>query len=130
MGAYVRDHNGTPTLFLDDGLRSEVVPSFGAYIWSHAPLPKRCPAAECAKHFAEAGIHLHDFDLGSRGPVAEWCGPTSPGDSHFDFSTVKARLGRVLEVGPDARFHLRVHLETVDWWETMYLEESPRSWPR
>ena len=35
---------------------------------------------------------------------------------HFDFSTVEARFDQVIQADPQARFHLRVHLEMPEWW--------------
>ena len=36
----------------------------------------------------------------------------------FDFSTVEARYGKIVEVDPLARLHLRLHFDFLpgDWW--------------
>ena len=56
------------------------------------------------------------FDVGKG---VEWVGPGPGRPGDFDFSTVKARFGRVIETDPAALFHLRIYLETGhdDWWE-------------
>lgn len=119
--AQVKLHNGTPTLFLDGQ------PAFAGYLWASGPESESYPMAEVARAYARAGIHLHAFDVGTGGPAPEWRGPGDGRRDHFDFSTVAARLGRILDVDPDARFHLRVHLEMGGeqgrWWRELYPAE-------
>ena len=121
MAARIALHNGTPTCFLDGK------PTFLGYMWCRGPGLDGWEATEAAGLYAEAGIHIYAFDCGSTGaPESEWCGPGQGRDSHFDFSTVADRFGRVLEVDPEARFHLRVHLEQRrghGWWLDLYPEE-------
>ena len=121
MAARVSLHNGTPTCFLDGE------PTFLGYMWCRGPGLDGWEAAEAARLYAEAGIHIYAFDCGSTGaPESEWCGPAEGSDSHFDFSTVTDRFGQVLDVDPEARFHLRVHLEQRrghGWWLDLYPEE-------
>jgi len=118
MSAKVKMHNGTPTLFIDDK------PVFAGYLWSAPPTPEGFPAAADARRFAEAGLHLYAFDVGMQGTPPEWCGPGPGRAEHWDFSSVQARFGRVLDADPEARFHLRVHLEaTPRWWRELYPEE-------
>ncbi len=121
MAAYVKKHNGTPTLFLNSH------PAFAGYLWASAPAADAYPMAHVARAYAEAGIHLYAFDVGTGGTAAEWCGPGEGHAGHFDFSTVEARYGYILDIDPDARFHLRVHLEMGrqrgEWWRDLYPEE-------
>ena len=121
MKAEVRQHNGTPTLFLDDR------PTFASYLWAGAPTPAAYPAAEVARAYAEAGIHFYAFDVGSAGPAPEWTGPGPDRLGPFDFTTVEARYGRILDADPAAKFHLRLHLELRrgrnDWWLDRYPAE-------
>ena len=121
MEARVKMHKGTPTLFIDDN------PAFAGYLWASAPTPDGYPLADVARAYARAGIHLHAFDVGVGALTPEWCGPGANHEGHFDFSTVEARFGRILDADPDALFHLRVHLEMGrqrgKWWRDMYLEE-------
>jgi len=72
--------------------------------------------ADCARRYAEAGIHLYAFDVGTQGSPPEWR------DGH-DFSSVAARFGQVIAADPQARFHLRVHLEMPEWWQKLHPEE-------
>lgn len=108
--AEVRTHGGTPTLFIDGQ------PSFSAAYWVSAPSATKWESAEASRRAAAAGIHTYAFDVGSG---TEWIKPD------FDFSTVKVRFGRILEVDPEARFHLRCHLEVGadDWWSKLYPKE-------
>lgn len=114
--AEVKPHTGAPTLFLDGK------PAFSASWWIHAPMPQKWTSAESSRGAARAGVHTYAFDVGS---AIEWAGPAPGRSSHFDFSTVEARFGRILDVDPQARFHLRVHLEIGrdDWWSKLYPAE-------
>ena len=116
MTAELKRYNGVPTVFLDGK------PVFAGYMWGGGASPEVYTEAENAKLYAEAGVHWHAFDVGMGG--YEWCGPAQGRESHFDFSTVAQRFGRVIDADPDARFHLRVHLETHgQWWRDMYPAE-------
>ena len=118
MVVHIEQHNGTPTPFLDGK------PMFAGYMWTRAPKNEGYEQASIAKQYADAGIHLYAFDVGAGGRTPEWCGPGPGRDSHFDLSTVEGRLGRILDVDPDARFHFRVYLEMrQQWWYNMYPEE-------
>ncbi len=117
MTAEVKLHTGTPTLFLDGR------PAFNGLMWGSAPRPDKYSLAECARLYGEAGIHLFTFDIGSQGEPPEWAGPGQGREGHFDFSTLQARFQHVLDADPQARFHLRVHLELPDWWQKLYPEE-------
>jgi hypothetical protein len=121
MQAEIKTHNGTPTLFLDDR------PSFAGYLWSNGPTATDFAMADMMRAYAKAGIQMFAFDVGTGGPCPEWCGPGPSRDGHFDFSTVEARFGRILEANPNALFHLRIHLEMGRdqgrWWRDLHREE-------
>ena len=123
MKAEVRNHHGTPTLFIDGQ------PVFAGYMWSSPPSPDRYPVADIARGYAEAGIHMYAFDVGTSGTPPEWGGTkakqiaTGTVRDHFDFSSVEARFQQVIRVDPLAKFHLRVHLEMPDWWHDLYPDE-------
>jgi hypothetical protein len=123
MTAHIKIHNGTPTLFLDGQ------PAFDGLMWSSPPAPDSWGMAPVARRFAEAGIHLYAFDVGTQGSPPEWPGGngSSPApEADFDFSTVEARFNQVIAADPQARFHLRVHLEMPAWWQNRYPEECER----
>ncbi|MCS7222152.1 MAG: beta-galactosidase [Anaerolineae bacterium] len=117
MTAQIKAHNGTPTLFLDG------TPTFYGLMWGNPPGLDEYPLKECARYFSEAGIHLFTFDMGTGGNPPDWCGPGPGRPEHWDFSALERRFGRILEVDPEARFHLRVHLEMPEWWQRLYPEE-------
>jgi hypothetical protein len=114
--AEVKFHHGTPTLFLNGQ------PAFAGIYWVSGPEKNGWDFAEQAKRNAEVGIHIYAFDVGKG---REWIGPGTDAAHPFDFSTVEARFGRILEADPQALFHLRIYLETghEDWWEAAYPEE-------
>jgi hypothetical protein len=108
--AEVKTHRGTPTLFIDGQ------PTFSAAYWVSAPSVAKWESAEASRGAAAAGIHTYAFDVGSG---IEWSKPD------YDFSTVKARFGRIVDVDPEARFHLRCQLEigADDWWSKLHPQE-------
>jgi len=111
--AQVRSHNGTPTLFLNGE------PVFAGMCWVSPPLTEGWRDAEHARAVAEAGIHIYAFDAGKD---FEWVEPKAGRSDPFDFSTVEARYGRIIDVDPQASFHLRLHFEFQpgDWWLKAY----------
>jgi hypothetical protein len=116
--AEIKPHNGAPTLFLDGK------PAFYGTWWVSPPTVEGWVAADVArKNAAETGIHIYAFDVGP----TEWCGPGPGRTGHYDFSSVKARFGRVLEADPNALFHLRIYLEMSEpqsqWWHALYPDE-------
>lgn len=114
MSSRVGLHHGTPTLFLDDQ------PVFASYMWASPPGPDEYPLGPAARLFAQAGIHFYAFDVGTGGAFPEW------GPKGFDFTTLEARFGKLLEADPEARFHLRVYLEMgphARWWHERYPDE-------
>ena len=116
LATEVRIHNGTPTLFLNGQ------PAFAGISWVAAPEKGKWALAEQAKRNADAGIHIYAFDVGKG---TEWVGPGTDPSHPFNFTTLEARFGRILEADPRALFHLRVYLETGhnDWWEQAYPQE-------
>lgn len=117
MASSVGDHRGSPALFLDGR------PTFPAYLWTGTPGVGQWPGnGPVARRFAEAGVHLYAFDVGT----TEWVGPAPGRTGHVDFSGVGPRFEQVLSFDPGARFHLRVHLEAQKWWWQLYPEECER----
>lgn len=114
----IKNHNGTPTLFIDGK------PSFYGTWWTAAPEAENWIRSDFAhENAAETGIHIYAFDVGRH----EWTGPAEGRSNHYDFSSVEARYQRILDVDPDARFHLRFYLEMHEgfrkWWHELYPEE-------
>jgi hypothetical protein len=114
--AQVKFHHGTPTLFLNGE------PAFAGMCWVSTPSKEGWRDGEHARAVAEAGIHIYSFDAGKD---FEWVGPQAGRTDPFDFSTVEARFGRIIDVDPRARFHLRLHFEFQpgDWWMKAYPAE-------
>jgi hypothetical protein len=114
MAIRVAEHNGAPALFINDR------PVFAGYLWESAPGAEGYPGEAVARRYAEAGIHLHAFEVGAYGGTPEW------GAAGFDFSQVEAQFGRVLDADPEALFHLRMYLELdggSPWWLDRYPDE-------
>ena len=117
MSAKIELYHGTPTLFLDGK------PVFYGLMWGSPPEPESYPFRDCAREFAAAGVHFYAFDIGTVGSPPEWCGPRPGQAGHYDFSSLAQRFQQVIAVDPQARFHLRVHLEMPGWWQELYPQE-------
>ena len=111
--ASVQMHNGAPTLFIDGK------PVFGAVHWiPNPPMEGEWFAEPFVRQFAEAGVHLVHFSVGTSGQESEWDGRT-----HY-LERVIPKLRRVLDIDPEAYFILRVHLEMrMESWQQCYPEE-------
>ena len=109
----VRMHKGSPTLFLNDQ------PAFAGMCWVGTPTINGWQPAHSLRGIAQAGIHIYSFDVGKD---FEWVEPKPGRSDPFDFSTVEARYGKIIEVDPLAHFHLRLHFEFQpdDWWTKAY----------
>ena len=107
--AEVKLYQRTPTLFLNGK------PVFAGMCWVDTPSVEGWKDVEGARRVAQAGIHIYSFDAGKD---FEWVEPRVGRSDPFDFSTVEARYGKIIEVDPLALFHLRLHFEfgPDDWW--------------
>jgi len=116
--ASVQLHNGAPTLFIDGR------PTFGAVHWiPDPPTEGEWFAEPFVRQFAEAGVHLIHFSVGTRIREPEWDDPNETGRTHF-LERVVPKLRRVLDLDPEAFFILRVHLEMrMPWWQQHYPDE-------
>jgi hypothetical protein len=112
----VKPYRGVPTVHLNEK------PVFAAINWVSTPSTDGWTSAAAARRASEAGVHIYAFEAGT---AAEWKGPRPGKSDPFDFSTVEARFGRIIDVDPEARFQLRCHLEigADDWWAKLYPEE-------
>ena len=112
----VKLYNGAPTFFLDGE------PAFAGMCWVTTPTVEGWRDAENAAAVAKAGIHIYSFDAGKG---FEWVEPQAGRSDPFDFSSVEARYGRIIEADPLARFHFRLYFEVQpdDWWMKAYPEE-------
>jgi hypothetical protein len=119
MKAQVRNHNGTPTLFLDDQ------PVFAHIQWIGGLEASNGLADTQAsmRAFAKSNVHIFSTDA----LAFEWRGPL-PGDSRpFDFATIGPRLQLAIDADPNALFLLRIMFETRwlvnNWWNEKYPDE-------
>jgi hypothetical protein len=118
MKAHVKQHNGTPTLFLDGQ------PAFGNIHLIGGIDPNGVALTqEAVRAFAAAGVHIYSLDaLGD-----EWYAPRPTGGGPFDFTKTAPRLQPILDADPEALFLLRMSFETkffpADWWNQMYPDE-------
>ena len=111
--AQVKAYHGRPVLHLNGK------PVFPAINWVSGPRPDGWDFDRQARLNKETGIHVYAFDVGKG---VEWISPSTSPERPYDFSTIAARFGRVLDADPEALFHLRIYLETGhdDWWERAY----------
>jgi hypothetical protein len=118
MKAQVKNHHGTPTLFLND----QPVHA-GCHLLGSLDPACRDLNHQILQVYAGAGIHIYSID--SVGP--EWCGPRPDQPGHFDFSATAARLQEVIDADPEALFLLRMGFETRwlmnNWWNQLYPDE-------
>jgi len=118
MKARVRDHHGTPTLFLDDQ------PVFtGVHLMIAMDPAALREDQQTVAEYSRAGVHIYALD--TVGP--HWVGPRPGHVSFFDYSHAGERLREILMIDPDALFLLRMGFETRglpgDWWNEMYPDE-------
>lgn len=114
----IKEYNGAPALYIDGK------PVFYGMWWLAAPEKDQWIRADFVRENAEeTGIHIYAFDVGRH----EWAGPEEGRSDHFDFSTVEARFKRIIDIDPEARFHLRIYLEMNEhfrrWWHDLYPDE-------
>jgi hypothetical protein len=114
--AQIRPHNGTPTLFLNGQ------PVFAGMYWVNSPTTETWHGTASNGPLAKSGIHIYAFDVGKD---FEWVEPKAGRSDPFDFSTVEARYGKIIDADPLALFHLRLHFEfgAGDWWMKAYPAE-------
>jgi hypothetical protein len=117
MTAQVKIYHGTPTVFIND------IPYFYRLMWGSPPTTDGYVLDACARRYAEANVHLFTFDMGTGGTTPDWCGPKPDIEGHIDLSTLYTRFHHVLDADPEARFHIRVHLEMPPWWQDLYPQE-------
>ena len=118
MKAQVKQHHGSPTLFLDDQ------PVFGGmHLLIAQDITALAQDQVTIARYADAGIHIYVID--TVGP--HWVGPRPDQPGFFDYSAAGPRLREILEVDPQALFWLRMGFETNglpnDWWNQMYPDE-------
>src|SRR6185369_339917 len=118
MKAQVKQHNGTPTLFLDDQ------PVFADIQLIGGLDPNGIAATQDAiRVYANANVHIYSID--SVGP--EWCAPRPGSPARYDFTETAPRLQTILDADPEALFLLRMGFETrfllENWWNTLNPDE-------
>lgn len=92
-------------------------------MWGSGPTLDNYALKESARFYGEAGVHYFTFDLNSDEYPVERHAPANTMAGHFDFDTIQQRFQHVIDADPQAHFHLRVHLETPEWWQKLYPEE-------
>ncbi len=111
MKAQLKNHNGTPTVFLDD---KPVF--FGCHLIGYMD-PKNLEGYQpIVRRYAQAGIHIYSIDT----LPLDWVGPREGNPSPFDFTSSQPRMRTILDADPDALFLIRGCLELywppTDWW--------------
>jgi hypothetical protein len=119
MKAQLKNHNGTPTVFLDDQ------PAFfGCHLVGSMDIHNPNEHQDIARKYAEAGVHIYSVD---NIYPEEWTGPHPGNPSPYDFSPVVPRLQSYIDADPEAKFLMRVYVETRltdgNWWGTAYPDE-------
>jgi hypothetical protein len=114
--AEIKMHHGAPTVFLNGK------PIFAGMCWIPTPTVENWEAAAGVRAVGKAGVHIYAFDVGKD---FEWVAPRAGRSDPFDFSTVAARYGKVIDADPQALLHLRMHFEfgPDDWWVKAFPHE-------
>ena len=118
MKAQLKQHNGTPTVFLDDK------PAFfGCHLVGGMHPDRLNEHQPYARKYAEAEVHIYSVDTLTQ----EWVGPRPDDPSPYDFSLVVPRPLVYIDVDPEALFLLRMGFETrslpENWWNNTYPDE-------
>ena len=118
MIAEIRQHNGTPTMFIDGQ------PVFASYLWHNAPTRDAYEARPWPAVAEAAYILCLDV---ARGREAASGAPGAGARGAFRFTGFRERMGRLLDVDPQARIHLRMYFEFMRhngaWWHALYPDE-------
>ena len=114
MGTTIEVYNGTPTVMRNGK------PIFYGCMWGSPPGADEYGERDIARSYGEAGVHIYAFDVGS---PYEWRLADDGKRVEFDLSDLRGRFGRVIDVDRDAQFHLRIHLETPEWWNRAFPTE-------
>ncbi len=77
MKAQLKQHNGTPTVFLDD---QPIF--FGCHLVGYMVPGEYEQTKPYAQRYGEAGIHIYSVDSLTH----EWVGPRPDNPSHYDFT--------------------------------------------
>lgn len=118
MKAQLKNHNGTPTVFLDDQ------PAFfGCHLVGYMVPDKLTQHQSFAAKYAEAGVTIHSVDNFTH----EWVGPRPDDPRQYDFTLVAKRMETYLEANPNALFLMRMGFDTrwppSTWFNEAYPDE-------
>ena len=118
MKAQLKNHNGTPTVFLDDK------PAFFGCHLIGGMDPKNLEGYQpIVRRYAQAGIHIYSIDT----LPLDWVGPREGNPSPYDFTSAMPRMSVILDADPEALFLIRGCLDLywppTDWWAKAYPEE-------
>lgn len=117
--AYVSNHNGLPTLFING--EPWVTPAYVTYL----------PENNCYRQFADAGIHLYSACIFFGGQTINVTTnphiPTHPGifdrKGYADFTEPDKVLRSIVEADPQAKIFPRVNISPPRWWEEEHPDE-------
>ena len=118
MKVQLKPHNGTPTVFIDDE------PAFfGCHLVGYMLPDKLLENQPFARKYSEAGVHIYSVDNFTH----EWVGPRPGNPSQYDFTLVGQRLQSYIDVDPQAKFLMRMGVDTSwppsNWFNTAYPDE-------
>ena len=118
MKAQLKNHNGTPTVFLDD---QPVF--FGCHLVGYMYPDKLTEHQAISRRYREAGVHIYSVDNFTH----EWVGPRPGQPVPYDFSVIAPRLQAYIDADPDALFLMRMGFETRwqpdSWWNLAHPDE-------
>ena len=116
--AFVRQHNGTPTLFINGQ------PHPGISYMTYRPDAKNFRA------MGNIGVHLYSFSATPTDSTYNLAPPIWLGPDQFDFSSFDARVKLLLDADPAAYFFPRLFLGTPPWWADLHPDDLVRYDPQ
>lgn len=102
--AFVRQHHGVPTLFING--QAHPGNSYMTYR----------PEAKNFRDMGRIGVHLYSFSATPTESTYNLASPTWIGPDEFDYSSFDARVRLLLDADPEAFFFPRLYLGTPPWW--------------
>ncbi|MGE0885271.1 MAG: hypothetical protein AB7P14_17130 [Blastocatellales bacterium] len=112
--ARVANHNGRPTLFINDQPQFPMLFALteapgGRWTWEERP-------AWNIRQFAERGVRLFEFDV--------WMEHMWKPDGTLDIDLARRQIRGALDIRPDAAIMLRLHVNAPPWWNQRHPEET------